>query len=137
MNVFHKVLLKIFEVSRGKDTVDVDLADLLKKEGFFPSIDTISEQLESDGWITSAGRKHVIRITHWGAMEAKRLQAGTDKGTDGAIIAKEAKALLNGARQLVVLAEELIAKSDKSKLDEIDKNISTLIERAKTIRYKL
>lgn len=136
MNVFHKVLLRIFEVSRGKDNVDVDLADLLKKEGFFPSIDTISSQLQSDGWITESG-KHVVRITHWGAMEAKRLQAGTDKGADGAVVAKEAKALLNGARQLVVLAEEFVVKSDKAKLDELDKSIAGLSDRAKLVRSRL
>jgi hypothetical protein len=34
MDVYHKILTRIYEVTGGKDTVEVDLNDLLKQEGF-------------------------------------------------------------------------------------------------------
>lgn len=137
MNVFHKVLVRIFEITGGKDSVDVDLVDLLKKEGFFSNIDTISSQLQDDGWITEAGRKNVIRITHWGAMEAKRLQEGGPTQAGSAGVEKDAIALVNDAKQLVLLAEEFALKSDPKKLDAVDKGLSTLSQRVRSIRGHL
>lgn len=137
MNVFHKVLVKIFEITGGKDNADVDLVDLLKKEGFYSNIDSISAQLQDEGWITEAGRKHVIRITHWGAMEAKRVQAGdgSAKSSDG--VEKDAKILVNEAKQLVNLLEEFASKPDSKKLDAVDKGLSSLSDKAKAIRGRL
>jgi hypothetical protein len=130
MNVFQKILLKIFEITDGKDNIDVDLSDLLKKEGFYSNIEGISGQLQDDGWITEAGRRHVVRITHWGAKEAKRLLEGTDdkSGSDDEI-EKGAKVLVNDANQFVLLAEEFASESDPKKLDADDKSLSTLGDR--------
>ncbi|HEX6278880.1 MAG TPA: hypothetical protein VFZ49_02585 [Pyrinomonadaceae bacterium] len=132
MNVFHKVLVKIFEITGGKDSVDVDLVDLLKKEGFFPSIDSISGQLQDEGWITTPGREHVIRITHWGAQEAKRvLSDSPDKVNE---LGKGSTRLLNEARELLIMLEEFAEKPDAGRLDRIDKRLSELGVRSKEIR---
>lgn len=135
MNVFHKVLIKIYEITGGKDSVDVDLADLLKKEGYFPNIDNISKQLQDEGWITEPGRKHTIRITHWGAIEAKRvLSDSPDKKNE---VDKISTRMLNEARELIIMLEEFAAKPEKEKLDLIDKRLDEVKSRSATIRQHL
>ncbi len=135
MNVFHKILVKVFENTAGKDSVEVDFADLLKKEGYFPSIDSIYSQLQDEGWITEAGRKHVIRITHWGVSEAKRvLQNSPDKVNE---VEKNSTRLLNEARELIIMLEEFAAKPESKKLERIEKRIAELSDRSKVIREHL
>lgn len=135
MNVFHKVLVKIYEITGGKDSVEVDLVDLLKKEGFFPSIDSISRQLLDESWVTEAGRKHVIKITHWGVSEAKRVMTNSpDKITE---VEKNSTRLLNEARELVIMLEEFATKPEPRKLERIDKRIAEMGDRLKVIRQHL
>ena len=135
MNVFHKVLVKIFELTGGRDSVEVDFVDLLKKEGFFPSIDSISRQLLDEGWITEGSHKNVYKITHWGVAEAKRVMVNApDKGDE---VEKNSTRLLNDARELIIMLEEFAAKADLKKLDRIEKRISELNERSKAIRQHL
>ena len=132
MNVFHKVLVKIYEITGGKDSVEVDLVDLLKKEGFFPSIESISSQLQDEGWTTEAGRKHVVHITHWGAQEAKRVLSNSpDKVNE---VEKGANRLLNEARELIIMLEEFAGKPESNKLDRIDKRLADLNQRSKEVR---
>jgi hypothetical protein len=131
MNVYHKVLTKIFEVTGGKDSVDVDLADLTKKEGFFSNIENISRQLQDEGWITE-GKTNIIRITHWGATEAKRvLSASPDKVNE---LSKESNRLLNDGKEFSIMLEEFAAGPDAGKLGRIEKRISEMSERCKKIR---
>jgi len=135
MNVFHKVLVRIFELTGGKDNVDVDFADLLKKEGFFPSIDTISKQLLDEGWMTEAGRKHIVRITHWGAAEAKRVKGNGPASSNE--IEKNSNRLLTDARELIIMVEEFAKEPESKSLDKIEKRISELGERSRAIRQHL
>ena len=126
----------VFEISGGKDNIEVDFADLLKKEGFYSNIDGISGQLQDEGWITEAGRKHVVKITLWGAREAKRLQGGADvSGTGG--LEKEAKILLNETKTLVNLVEEFASDIDSKRLDAVEKGVSSLIEKVKAFKGRL
>lgn len=135
MNVFHKVLVKIFELTGGKDHVEVDLADLLKKEGFFPSIDSISAQLLGESWITEGGRKNTCKITHWGVAEDKRV---TSNAPDTASeVEKESKRLLTEARGLITMLEEFATRPDSKKFDGIEKRISELADRSKAVRRYL
>lgn len=135
MNVFHKVLLRIFEISGGKDNVDVDCVELLKKEGFYSSIDNILRHLLDEGWVTEAGRKNVVRITHWGAMEAKRVKsASPDKANE---VEKNSTRLLSDARELIIMLEEFAVKPESAKLDLIDKRLADLRTRSGSIREYL
>lgn len=135
MNVFHKVLVKIFELTAGKDNVEVDLADLLKKEGFFPSIDNISAQLLGESWITDGSRKYTCKITHWGVAEAKRVMSNApDKLNE---VEKESNRLLTETRGLVTMLEEFASRPDSKNFDGIEKRISELLDRSKAIRQHL
>ena len=135
MNVYHKVLTKVFEVSSGRDTVDVDLVDLTKKEGFYASIDSISRQLLDEGWITPGAKKNSVRITHWGAMEAKRvLSASPDKANE---LAKESNKLMGEGKELFLLIEEFASNPDSGKLDVIEKRVADMASRCRSIRGHL
>lgn len=119
MDVYHKVLIKLYEITGGRDTADVDLADLLKKEGFFPSIDNIFEYLSSESWIAETSRKHVIRITHWGVAEAKRaLSNSPDRSSD---VEKQAVKLIARSKEFTVMIEELAASPSAEKAATIEK----------------
>ncbi|MER3430710.1 MAG: hypothetical protein C4325_05950 [Blastocatellia bacterium] len=132
MNVYHKVLTKIYEVSGGKESVDVDLVDLLKKEGFYSNIDNISKQLEDEGWIAESGRRYTVRITHWGNMEARRVLAeAPDKANE---LQKESTRLLTAGRELVLMLEEFESKPGEGKLLNIEKAVGGLQERINKIR---
>lgn len=117
MDVYHKVLTKIYEETDGKDTVDVDLVDLLKREGFFPSLNDISKFLMDESWVTETKTKHVIRLTHWGAAEAKKSLAGLpNKGQE---LERFSKRAVTGAKELLVMLEEFNAKPDKKKFSTL------------------
>ena len=47
MDVYHKILVKLYEVTGGRDSKKVDFAELLKKEGFYPSYADIFKTVES------------------------------------------------------------------------------------------
>lgn len=108
MDAYHKILALIYELTGGKDSVDVDLVELLKKEGYFPSIDDIREMLKSEGWIAES-RSNIVRITHWGVAEARK--AGTAGRPDAVrALERESKKLLGEIRELAVVIEEFIAE---------------------------
>lgn len=135
MNVYQKVLVKIFEISGGRDSADVDLIDLTKKEGFYSNIDAISRQLQDEGWITEVGRQHNIRITHWGAMEAKRLASDSpDKATE---LENGSARLLSDARELIVTLEEFAAKPTAESLDRADEGVGQIKTRLSAVRKYL
>ena len=135
MNVYHKVLTKVFEISSGKDNVDVDMVELTKKEGFFANIDNISKQLLDEGWITPGAKKNSVRITHWGAIEAKRVLSNSPDKTNE--LTKESNRLMSEGKELSLLIEEFASNPDSGKLDVIEKRVSGMGSRCKAIRSYL
>ena len=135
MDVYHKVLTKLYEITGGRDSVDVDLGELLKKEGFFPSIDNISEYMSSESWIALTARKHIIRITHWGVAEAKRaLSSSPDTGRE---VEKLAAKLTSKAREFLVMAEEFAALPTAERVSAMEKRCTELAEDVKKIKASL
>ncbi len=133
MDVYHKVLTKIYSITDGRDNADVDLAELLKKEGFFPSIDDIRTFMSSESWIAETDRTNIIRITHWGVAEARRsLSNVPDKAK---VIEKESTRLISAVRELLVMAEELAGSPTEDKLKPIDDKMSessTIVNRIRS-----
>jgi hypothetical protein len=135
MNVYHKVLTKIYEMTGGRDSVDVDLAALTKKEGFYSNISAISGQLMVEGWIVEGPKTNIVRITHWGSTEAKRvLSASPDKVNE---ISKETNRLVTDGKEFVIMLEEFTERPETAGLDRIEKRISELAARCKKIREYL
>lgn len=131
MDVFHKVLARIYEISGGRETKEVDFIELLKKEGFYANRDSIKDQLNTEGWITDAARPGYVRITHWGMAEAKKSGKGAANQENG--VAQHIEKLKASGRELIVSIDELgknpTAKSLKSveqRLAEIDSVLSEI-----------
>jgi len=106
MDAYHKILVGIFEVTGGKETVDVDLVDLAKKAGYFPSLDEIVAHLKAESWVTES-RPNIVRLTHWGVAEAKR--AGSVRPDAARAIERGSRRLLNESREFGVVIEEFMA----------------------------
>ena len=135
MDVYHKVLTKLYEITGGKDSTDVDLAELLKKEGFFPSIDSIREYLLSESWIAATGRTNVIRITHWGVAEAKKAMSNSPDTAKE--LEKESKRLASAAREFLVMAEEFASGPSEKKFKPMDDQLSDLATAMQRIKSNL
>lgn len=131
MNVYQKILVKLYEETGGKDSVSVDFRDLVKKEGFYPSYDEIFRQMSQQGWITEVGRSDAVAITHWGVKEAKKSQAGVQDGSRE--LKKNATRLKEDVKEFLVMSEEFASKTSeenfgnvKGKFDEIKSAIESL-----------
>ncbi len=135
MDVYHKVLAKLYELSGGKETVDLDLGDITKELGYFPSREGIANQLMQEGWVTETSRKYVFRITHWGIGEAKKRAANPD--SDPSTVAKNGTRLAAAARELLVAADLFADKLKKDNLDLVEKHADELSSIIKTLRSEL
>jgi len=123
MDPYHKMLQKLYEVTKGRENVDVDFVDLTKKAGYFPSIDSIVSQMKKEGWVTES-RTNILRITHWGVAEAKKVAANGPRSADQ--VEKAAKRLLAETREFSVIVEEFIADPSDSNLEAASSKFSTV-----------
>ena len=131
MDVYQKVLVKIQEITGGRDSVDVDMSDLLKREGFYSSISDILEKLSSEGWITET-RPKTVRITHWGIMAARKIKDKTPDSVN--ILDKQAVRLQKEVKEFVILVEEFNGKVTADNFGRIEKKfaeISSIVTKIK------
>ncbi len=124
MDVYHKILTKIYEVTDGKDTVEVDLNDLLKQEGFFSNIENISQHLLTESWVAETPRPLVVKITHWGAAEAKRVISNTPDVQHE--LSKDANRLLGESRELIIMLEEFAVSPNGKNFKTIERKFDDL-----------
>ena|SRR5438552_23969 len=135
MDAYNKVLVKLFELTGGRETVEVDLAELLKAEGFFPSLEEIKGHMSRESWLTETSTPNVVRITHWGVSAAKKAGEHTPGGSR--VIERETNRLLAENRELGVIIEEfrhdptaerLKAVEDKfAKIQEVTAKLKDLV----------
>lgn len=131
MDVYHKILLRIHELTGGKTSESVDLVELVKDEGFFPSYKDIHSQMNRSGWISDTGKGNKVKITHWGIKEARKTAGGG--GDSGREQVKLANRFKEEVKELLVIAEELAAdpsdercKRAESKYSEAGKKLEEL-----------
>ncbi len=130
MDTYHKVLARIYDETGGKELVDVDLVDLLKREGYFPSLDEICNHLKAESWVTES-RPNILRITHWGVAEAKK--AGSVRPDAVRALERDSKRLLAETKEFGVIIEEFLAapspekkKELRTKFEEMERLVSSL-----------
>src|SRR5260221_603568 len=123
MDVYQKVLVKIQEITGGRDSVDVDMSDLLKREGFYPSINDILEKMSTEGWITET-RPKTVRITHWGVMAARKIKNKTPDSAN--ILDKHASRLQMEVKEFVILVEEFNGKITADNFGRIEKKLAEI-----------
>lgn len=125
MDVYHKVLHKLNEVTGGKDSMTVDFKDLVKKIGFHGNYDDIFERLSREGWITETSKADFVKITHWGVMETKKAPTVTN-AESAAELRREANRTLAAAKELTELLENFLNDLEKSAFAKIEKKSAEL-----------
>lgn len=132
MDVYHKILTKMYDLAGGKETVEVDMKELLKREGFFPSIDSISSHLLAESWITETGRKYFVKLTHWGIAESRKAVSQTpDSGKD---VNKNTNRLIAASREFSVMLEEFAASASPDQLKAIERRFSEMASTLEKIK---
>lgn len=121
MDVYQRVLVKLNEITGGRDNVDADMVELLKQEGFYANIDDIMDKLSVEGWITES-RPKTVRMTHWGIMAARKIKAKTPDSAN--ILDKQASKLENEVKELLILVEEFNGKTTADNFGRIEKKIA-------------
>lgn len=135
MDVFHKVLTRIYEITGGRDTQEVDFVELLKQEGFYPSRESIKAQLSTEGWITDSARPDHVRITHWGMAEAKKALA--DPTATGQEIDRHTTRLLAATRDFSIVIGEFVAKPEGKTLKPVEERFSEIEGLLSKIKEKI
>jgi hypothetical protein len=124
MDVYHRVLVKLFEETGGSDSKAVDFADLVKRMKFHANYVSIFKELSVQGWIVETGKVDWVRLTHWGIEEAKKSQ--TDGAGGNLETKKDFNRLLSEARELVGLVETLSNDGTKDNFSSVEKKNSQI-----------
>lgn len=128
MDVYHKVLVKLYDATGGRDTQTVDLKELVKEQGFLGNYDDIFGMLSGQGWVAETPKPNFVKITHWGVKEAQKSSAGGgDKDDQGAQeLKKTVNRLISDTKDFLIMLEELAADASKEKFGQIEKKFGEL-----------
>ncbi len=124
MDVYHRVLARLYEVTGGKESETIDLKELVKKEGYLGSYPQIKEHLSGQSWITETARVDAVKITHWGVKEAKKTQTGG--GDDSQAVKKEINRTISDTRELMIFLEELANEVSKENIARAEKKLGEI-----------
>ena len=124
MDVYHKVLLKLYQVTGGKDSATVDLKDLVKQLGFLGNYDDIAQMLSGQGWIVETPKLNYVKITHWGVKEANNSDNGQPDATQA--IKKEAAKLIGETKLFLIMLEEFVSDASKENLAHLEKKVNEI-----------
>lgn len=124
MDVYHKVLVKLFEATGGRDTQTVDLKELVKSEGFLGNYNDIFQLLSGNGWIAETTRADAVKITHWGVKEAKKSKSGVPDNS--LAVKREANKMISSAKELVILLEEFASDMSKENMKQVEKKFDEI-----------
>jgi len=124
MDVYHKVLLKLYQVTGGKDSHAVDLKDLVKNLGFLGSYNDILQMLSGQGWIAETPKLNYVRMTHWGVKEANKSDNG--EPDVGEVAKKDAVKLIAETKQFLIMLEEFSLDASKENFGQIEKKASEI-----------
>jgi hypothetical protein len=125
MDVYHRVLSRLYEVTDGKDTKAVDLKDLVKSLGFLGNYPDIFERLSGAGWIAEDKKADFVRITHWGVLEVKKTPAAAASQSNNNLKSDAGKALAE-TKELGLLMEILANDTSKDNLATVERKIDNL-----------
>jgi hypothetical protein len=124
MDVYHKVLQKLYETTGGKDSQTVDLKDLVKGQGFLGNYEDIFQMLNGQGWIAETPKLNYVKITHWGVKEAKKSESN---GPDiSQAIKKETTRLTAETKQFLIMLEEFSSDTSKENFVQIEKKLNEI-----------
>ena len=119
MDVYHKVLLKLYQVTGGKDSATIDLKDLVKQLGFLGNYNDILQMLSGQGWIVETPKLNYVKITHWGVKEVNNSDNGQPDAAQA--VKKETAKLIGETKLFLIMLEEFISDASKENLGQIEK----------------
>ncbi|HEX8735184.1 MAG TPA: hypothetical protein VF721_07685 [Pyrinomonadaceae bacterium] len=123
MDVYHRVLARLYEVTDGKDSKTVDFKDLVKSLGFLGNYPDIFERLSGSGWIAEDKKADFVRITHWGVLEVKKSPAANPSGSS---LKNDANKAIAEAKELGLLLEIFAGEASKDNLAAVERKIDNL-----------
>lgn len=110
MDVYQQVLHKLYEITGGKDSKTVDFKDLVKKLGFHAHYADIFTRLSNEGWLIETPKADFVRLSHWGAAEAKKTSSPSN--VESAVESDDDSAeMLATAKELTKLIENFRLKN--------------------------
>lgn len=125
MDVYHKVLYKLYDVTGGKDSLTIDLKDLVKGQGFLGNYDDIYQMLSGQGWIAETPKTNYVRLTHWGVKEIKKTVSDTPFAAQNA--KREAARLISDTKLLIIMLEEFAAETSEANFEQVEKKINEIM----------
>lgn len=105
MDIYQQVIVKLYETSGGKETLAIDLKDLVKKLGLYGHYARIFDRLSQEGWVAEDRKADFVRITHWGIAEAKKNQVSAEGNNQSENHSVNAEHCANLAKEFIVLVE--------------------------------
>ncbi len=126
MDVYHKLLVKLYEATDGRDTKTVDFRELAKTQGFLGNYEDILQMLSGQGWIAETAKVNFVKITHWGVKEAQKSSGGTSSDDSSLELKKKVNRLIVDTKTLLTLLEEFAADTSKEKFEQVEKNVGEL-----------
>lgn len=124
LDLYHKVLKKLFEATEGKQSQIVDLKDLVKTQGFLGSYPDIFQFLSIQGWIMETSKADYVKITHWGVKEAKKTQSDLPDAPQE--LKKESERLVKTIKDFLITAEEFADENTEDNLKYLDNKIDEI-----------
>jgi hypothetical protein len=124
MDVYHRVLARLYEVTDGKDSKTVDFKDLVKSLGFLGNYPDIFERLSGSGWIAEDKKADFVRITHWGVLEVKKSPVAVNP--PGSNLKGDSNKAIAEARELGLLLEIFAGDASKDNLTAVERKIDNL-----------
>lgn len=138
MDVYHKVLVRLYEETGGKDSQPVEFRDLVRDMGFLGSYPDVFREMSRQGWIAETPRADVVNITHWGIKEAKKTASGDEDASENSkLVSREASKLQSNAKELAIIAGELTSDQTEDKFKQLSRKLSEINEGAETIKDNL
>jgi hypothetical protein len=128
MDVYQKVLHKLYEVTEGKSSKAVDFRSLVKQLGFPAYYADIFERLSSEGWIVETAKADFVSISHWGVAEVKKTLSTPPQpvsDSNSALKTAAGKALTI-SKELSESLEKFIQNSGKDNFGPIEKKSDEL-----------
>lgn len=127
MDIYHKVIVKVYETTGGRESQTVDLKDLVKKMGFIGHYADIFERLSREGWVAEDRKADFIRITHWGIAEAKKTRAaGDDPSLVSTATSAQAENCGNLAKEFILLIEKFAKDASSENLKKAEAKFSEM-----------
>jgi hypothetical protein len=137
LNVYHKVLQKLCEVTEGKSSKAVDFKNLVKQMGFHGNYADIFQRLSGEGWITETPKPDFVSITHWGVAEVKKATSAVPAAETSSEAKREAGKAAAASRELSGLLENFAQNPEKDKFPPIEKKFDELQNTISQIRKNL